>query len=1002
MICSALAAFAVAAPAQAQDDSTEVEELVITGSRIARPNLEAPTAVAVIDQRIIEATGEINTGDIVRTLPQTGVSALTPTNSNFFTTDNGVTTVDLRNLGEDRTLVLMNGRRYVAGLPGSQIVDFNSIPTEFVERIDVVTGGASAVYGSDALAGVINIITQRDFEGFEVFGQAGITEYGDYENQRIGIKAGANFADGRGNAAGLLSFSNQGAVFARDRCDRDMCVDGLGGGFFGEDFRATFTPFFSSFIPRGVALVPRIGAGNLTRVVDDSGATVPYVGSVFGFNRQARRALYVPQQAIKFAMMMDYEINEAANFFSEFTLYHGSTANDIEPTPLGSTDIFRDPGTNAPQSPSCRDFDADGDIECRYGIPITSAIVPDSLAAAVRAATPGLDDSERVVGYQRRLTEVGNRHNEADRQLARLVFGLKGDLNPTTAYEVSMNRGRTTSSQITQGGILRREFNQATDAVELPDGTIVCADPEARARGCEPFFVFEEGRSSEAAVDFVSVQNQFDAYIEQWVINGFLTGQTAFSLPAGPTEWVFGGEYRREESRLTPDPTLQTGLASGNIAEESRGAFDVYEVFGELRIPLLRDMPLAQSLDLNLAGRFSDYSTVNTTEAWAASLEYEPVDWLKLRAQYAQAVRAPNISELYSGRNQTFEVVSDPCIGLTLTGGGVPTFFNNPMDPTSGIDADATDTTTANACYADPDLAARVARDGWFIPTQPELQGTGGFNEGNPDLDAEQGETVTFGILFNPKWTPWLEPLSVSIDYFDIEVTNAIQQYGRNLTLNRCYGSSITDQLDPFYCQSIVRFDATTPNVGALQEVNQKNFNIATLKTSGVDLQASYNLAVENLPYTRDGFDWGNLLISLQVQYLDDYTTVPLPGGEPNEQKGFTGLAEWEGLLKFLYSRGPMQVALQTQYVGESCFFSTPCEEDDYIDGAYIGHRFFTGGQVRYDLNDITRVYAGVDNMFDEYVLIGQSQGQPTGWTTEPAIYDGLGRRFYAGFRLRF
>jgi len=993
-----------AAPAFAQDTTTDqgttVQEIVVTGSRIARPNLDSPTPVSVVDQRIIEATGEVNTGEIIRQLPSAGVSALTPTNSNFFTTDNGVTTVNLRNLGEDRTLVLVNGRRYVAGLPGTQEVDFNSIPTELVERIDVVTGGASAIYGSDALAGVINIITQKNFEGFELSGQGGQTERGDMENYRIGIKTGSNFADGRGNVVAILSYNTQGAVFARDRCDQDMCVDGLGGGYFGEDFRKTETPFYSSFTPRGVALVPRIGASNQTRVVTDTGATVPYVGSVYGYNRQAVRALSVPQTAIKFAVQLNYEINPVANFFSEFTFYKGQTKNDIEPTPLASSDIFRDPGTNAPQAPSCRNFTGAG-IECRYGIPITSAVVPQSLADAVRANTPGLTDAQRVVGYQRRLVEVGNRRNEADRELARLVFGVRGDITPSMSYELSMNWGRTVSSQLSGGGILRQQFNQATNAVTLSDGTVVCADPAARAAGCEPYFVFEPGRTSQAAVDYVSVQNQFDAFVEEWVINGFVNGDVPFALPAGKPQFVFGAEYRKEESRLTPDPTLQAGLASGNIAEETRGQFNVYELFSELRIPLLRDMPFAESLDLNLAGRFSDYSTVNTTSAWAASLEYEPVSWLKFRSQYAVAVRAPNISELYSGRNQTFPTVVDPCMGLTLSG-GQPAFFNNPSNAGSGIDASTIGSSAARACYSDPTLAARVARDSYFIPTQPELQGVGGFDEGNPNLDAEKGTTVTAGVLFNPKWNSWLEPLSVSIDYFNIKVDNAIQQYGRTLTLDRCYGGATPNQLDPFYCGSIVRFGTNTPNVGALQEINQKQYNIATLETEGVEAQASYNLDVGDLPYTRDNWNWGNTLFSLNIQYLDKFKTIPIPGADPSSNVGYTGYSRWKGLLDVIYSRGPLQVAMRTQYVGKSCFFAAPCKKNDYIDGAYIGPRYFTNGQVRYDITDSTRLFAGVDNVFDEYVQIGQGQGQPTGWTTQPDVYDGLGRRYYAGFRLRF
>ena len=183
LVASAPAFAQTAQPdAQAQERVDEIDEVVVTGSRIARPNQQSPTAVTVVSAETIDNSGEINLGEILRTLPAAGVSSLTPVNSNFFTQNNGVATVQLRNLGEDRTLVLLNGRRFVAGIPGSQIVDFNSLPTEFIDRVDVVTGGASAVYGSDALAGVVNIITDQDFTGFEVFGQYGITDRRDREN----------------------------------------------------------------------------------------------------------------------------------------------------------------------------------------------------------------------------------------------------------------------------------------------------------------------------------------------------------------------------------------------------------------------------------------------------------------------------------------------------------------------------------------------------------------------------------------------------------------------------------------------------------------------------------------------------------------------------------------------------------------------------------------------------------------------------------------------------
>lgn len=997
VISGAFLALSAGAAFAEDADKTQVEEVVVTGSRIARPNLEAPTAVQVIDAKTIDATGDINVGDIIRTLPSTGVSSLTATNSNFFTQSNGVTTVNLRNLGEDRTLVLVNGRRYVPGLPGSQVVDFNTIPTEFISRIDVVTGGASSVYGSDALAGVINIITQKNYQGFEVFGQAGETERNDGKRYRLGLKAGANFADGRGNVVTTLSYDNTDAIFAKNR-GREMAVDGLGGAFFGEDTRNTFQPFYSGFIARGQALIPRPNAGSSLGRVINNGAVVPYVGATYGFNRQGTRQLYVPQESLKFSTQMNYDFNEHARWFTEVLYFRGKTHSQIEPTPLASSDIFRDPTTGAPQGATCSGSGA-AEI-CKYGIAITSAIVPTALANAVRAANPGALDQNLVVGFQRRLVEVGNRENSSERTVARIVTGMEGDINEYMHYEASLNWGRTQESQLTQGSILKDRFLAATDAI-IVNGQAVCRNELERARGCVPAFIFQEGGISKAALKYFAVQNQFDAFNEEFVANSFIRGKLPWELPAGAPQYAFGVEYRQEESRNTPDATIQQGLVSTNIAPETKGKFDVYELFGEARIPLLRDMPFAKALDLNLSARFSDYSTVGHTKAYAASLEYEPNDWLKFRGQYAYAVRAPNISELYAGRSQTFPTLTDPCSGLVLSG-GQPAFLNNRSNGASGVNAASIGSSTAVACYSDPTLQARVARDGFFVLTQPELQGVGGFNEGNPGLGVETGKTWTGGVLFNPKWNDWWSPLSVSIDYFNIEITDAIQSFGRSLTLSRCYGGSTPSAQDPFYCQFIKRYAAGTANVGAIYEVNQQSFNIGELSTEGVDVQASYNLDLNRLHLGPERWDMGKVLFSGTYQYLLKYDTVAFPGAATSSAKGNIGVPVQRATVDMVYTRGPLQWSVQTQIIGKTCFFGTSCKKDDYINDLPIGVRLFTDTQVRYKVNDTATLYFGVDNVFDEYQRIGQGQGQPTGWTTQPDVFDGIGRRYYGGFRFRF
>ena len=997
-LAAAMPALAQTAPTtQNPADATTVDEIVVTGSRIARPNQDSPVPVSVITAQHIEATGQMNTGDILRTLPEAGVSTFTPTSTTFATANNGVTTVDLRNLGENRTLVLVNGRRHVAGVVGSQIVDFNTIPTDFIDRVDVVTGAASAVYGSDALAGVINIITQKDFEGLELSAQGGITERNDNENYKIGLKFGSNFADDRGNFVGSLGWRKTGSVYGRDRCDRGMCVDAA-----VTSARDQVPGVFSSYIPRGTALIPRLGLGNLTRVVDDAGAVVPYTNADFGYNRSAERQLYVPEEQIRFNGQLTYNINDNHRFFSEMSIFQARTSSEIEGNPVGSDAIYRN-AFGIGQFPDCRDFDGDGDNECRYGVPITSAVVPTALADAVRAQNPGVADSDLVVGFRRRINDVGNRGNDSERSMARLVAGFEGDITPNLSYEFSLNYGRSDYDQRTNGDVITGRFRDALDAVVIA-GETVCRDSSARAQGCRPIYVFQEGGISQEAVDYFKASTGLDAFQEQYIVNGYLNGTLPNVSPAGDIGFVIGAEYREEEARSTPDPLTQKGLATGNLTPETRGAFDVREAFAELRVPLLADMAFAQSLDLNLAARVSDYSTVGSTTAWAASVEYQPVEWLKLRSQYAVAVRAPNINELFNAGSQTFPQVNDPCEGVTLSNGQAA-FFNirsNIADPdvvlNSGVNASTIGNAVAQACMQDPSVVARVARDGGFALTQPEKQGTTGFNIGNRDLTPETSKTFTAGFLFNPRWNDWWSRLSISVDYYDITIDDGVGTYGRQTSLNRCYENTASYVPTSPFCGGIQRFTSGA-SVGAINQVDIRNLNLAAIKVEGLDLKASYSLGLNDV-ISAPSMDLGSLSASLTYSHLLDFGSTAFPGAEPQTFAGTVGSPENEAVLNLLYARGPLQATVGIQYVGEA-----DTGEFDAEWKSALPSMTFVNAQVRYELNERIDVYAGVDNIFDEYMFIAGTNGdngQATGWTTFPDVYDGLGRRFYGGFRFSF
>jgi iron complex outermembrane recepter protein len=994
----------VAAPAGAQAQESvgvDSDEIVVTGTRIRQANLESLTPTVSIGVERLEANSDVEIGGLLRDLPVAGVAAATPqSTSSLVTTSFGLSSFNLRNLTENRTLVLVDDKRFVTGIPGQNIVDLNAIPVEMIERVDVVTGGASAVYGSDALAGVVNIVLRDDLDGVIFTGQGGRTEQGDAETFRTSVVAGSSFADGRGHALVSLGWSKENGAFARDRgflATDSISLAAIGAGST-DDIRSVLSSFLSSFSERGRFNLPN--GPQLT--VDDAGVVRPFSIATDGFNRNSSRALSAPIERYSAAFNASLDLSSGARWFGQF-MYSATTAQvEGEGFPLDGFNIY---GANNPaNTQQCADFDGDGDSECKFGIPILSAIVPDDIRLAAIAANPTIAPEDIVIGFRRRMTEVGTRNGEATRQTFRLATGFEGDLSERVSYEASLTYGRTTSSQASDGQVNVVNARRALDVVVGPGGVLQCREEIARLEGCVPLNIFGRGRISSAAAAYVSAENARDALVDQVVLNGYFSGDT-FKMPAGPVRFVAGAEYREERSSDTPDRLTQTGLNASNITPPTKGSFNVSEVFGELKVPLVADAPFMEALDVGLAVRLSDYSSVGFTDAYATTLDWRVTGNLRLRGQYARAVRAPNISELFQGPQQTFPALADPCQGLTRSGGQAA-FFNDRADPSSGVDPATVGDNVATRCLADPNLAARVTRDGFFIPSQPELQGVSGFTSGNPALDAETADTFTAGLVYEAAGTGF-GTFTVSLDYYNIAIENAISTFGRQLTVDNCYSGG-----EARFCSLIRRADAGD-FVGFLAFVDQRAENLAELNAEGVDAQFSYSLPLSALlrgapaSDTSVGPDWGTIGFNVIYSHLIEQSDVPIPGAGLTDNTGELGAPEHRANVSVSYEKGPLTLRWDARIIGAMNIENDP---GGAFEGARIGVRHFHDLQVVYDISERLRFILGVDNLLDEYVFVGGTAGEVAGslsgstlgHRTVTEIYDGLGRRGFAAVRLRF
>jgi iron complex outermembrane recepter protein len=969
---------------EAADTGTEI---VVTGSRIANPSATSASPLQIVNAEQIQQSGAVNVQDILLENPAFGTPGISRTNSSFATQSAGVSTVDLRNLGSDRTLTLVNGRRFVSGVPGSAAVDLNVIPTQFLERVDVLTGGASAVYGSDAVAGVVNFIYKTKFEGIEADGQFGISEQGDGFDRQGNLLVGKNFADGRGNIMLFGGYSKQGTVLKRDRSTQagSSALDStsLGGSITG-NVAELFTPrrpFFSGFAPQGryytdnnVWTYGQDGALRNCVSTNGTAGCVNADGSIAGpdgFNRSNFRYLAVPVERFVAAGRANFEITPAFNIFFEGNYAKTKVQTVIEPFPLSSDNI--NPATGGQIA-----------IESLVnGVLYRNPYVPGGI---FNDASDSDGDGLRDIFFDRRLADLGGRTSSADRDLYRIAGGVNGKFgtDESFSYELYGIYGQTSENQVGGGQFNGPNFIQALNAIRDVNDLngngnvteIICANAAARAAGCIPANPFGAGSLTPAA-SYIAAPTTLKTKVTQTVAGGNVSGNLFSLFGADPIGVSIGGEYRRETSSNVFDLLTQQGLNGGNALPSTAGSFNVYEAFGEAIVPILQDRPFFNSLSVRGAVRYSKYSTIGETVSYNFGGEWSPVEDVRFRVIAARSVRAPNVNELFQPPQQDFPSgLNDPCSGITATTAG----------------------TLAVNCRAAPGVNANIAANGLFTVSQADLQGVTSFAGGNPNLQEEKGDSFTAGVVLTPKLIDALRNFTVTVDYFNIRIKDAIVSTPLQFILDQCYNQSNAQ-----FCNLVVRRPTAVGanNAGSLDEVNSGPSNSGGTKTSGIDTTVSWRGSVFG----------GSLGAKVAYTHLISGYDVPLPGSARDYFAGEIGAAKDRFTATAGWDNDDIGFNVTGTYIGASYI-------DDQIANGFtdaagnalprndpafrVSPEFYLDAQMRFKVAKRFEFYVGADNILDNRPPYLADIAASAGQDTDAGTYDALGRRYYAGARLKF
>jgi iron complex outermembrane recepter protein len=928
------------------EGAQEGEVIVVTGSAIERAETTTPAPVSVVDKEELEASGMVAVGDILQNLPaQSNAINIQENNGG-----DGTTQINLRGLGSERTLVLLNGRRHVpAGLGANAAVDLNTIPLAIIKRVEVLKDGASAVYGSDALGGVVNIITRDDFDGTEANVYTGTTQRGDGTTIDVSVVTGQTSE--RGNVLFSAGYVDQGDVFAGDRdfaevqrvYDFDAGEESTTGSFT--------TPAGNIYVPEGTlgpdgetpadlpgscgpeeqsnfgcTLDETTADRNDFRPFDGTGSSDVGEGDLYNF--QPDNYLYTPSRRYNVFSSGNYKFHENFRGFFEASYVNRKSTQRLAPEPL-STEI--------------------------EGTPISA----DSIYNPT-----GID----LLAVSRRMTEAGPRSTAQSIDTFRVVGGVGGrlpeELLDGWRWEASFNYGRSETQEEKRGNFVRSRVAQALGPSYMEDGVAKCGTPENPGpEDCVPLNLLGGPDSvTPEMINYLTYIGTASGFNQQRTFLGQLNGPLFTTPWNGDIMLAVGGDFRQEDGGQRADPLTAAGDTTGNKEEPTLGGYDVLEGFAELSVVPVRDQDWAKLVQFDAAARVVDYTTFGSAFTWKAGGMYRLPIGLAFRGTYSTAFRAPSIGELYDGESDSFQNATDPC----NTDGGEspiqdPIVAQNCAEDLGMLGIDPT-----NFTNADGQMPTRVG--------------------GNPDLEAETAKVWTAGLVYEPTFA---EGLGFSVDYFNVSIEDAIQ--GGTLAfilLSNCY--ALEDRAD---CEDITR----SPTTGQITSMNDVNRNIGGTETDGVDFNINYDHS-----YTQVGRFRHNLEGTWLNNYDDIYPSRTIPGVGVYD---LGVLPRWKFNFSTIWGYEGVGLGFNTRYIHgfRECGDTNDCtlENAEAVDrdvDRNITGDVFASYALKSPVGQ-SSLTVGVNNVTDQNPPVIYNGFLAT---SDSSTYDFLGRFFYARFSQAF